>query len=88
VEEPTITKSKKGMAGPEFNKTCSLFFSMWRGVFTIYLFLLTLQSTQTFTVMFRDAWEKMCNEKDRNFGVITTSSFIMTTRLPTHPWKP
>jgi hypothetical protein len=28
VEEPTITKSKKGMAGPEFNKTCSLFFSM------------------------------------------------------------
>jgi histone-lysine N-methyltransferase SETMAR len=37
---------------------------------------------------FWEGWEKMCNEKDRNFRTITTGPFFMTTRLPTCPWKP
>jgi hypothetical protein len=40
-----------------------LFSLTWRGLFTVNLFLLTLRSTLTFTVMFWDSWEKMCNEK-------------------------
>jgi hypothetical protein len=63
------------------------FFSTWRTLFTMNLFLLPLQSILTFTVMFWDAWEKMCDKKDRNFGGTTTGSFI-TTCWPTHPWKP
>jgi hypothetical protein len=51
------------------------------------LFLLTLWSTLTSTVMFWDTWEKICNEKDRNFGITTTGS-ITIMRLPTCPWKP
>jgi hypothetical protein len=47
-----------------------------------------IRSTQTFTVTFWDAWEKMCQEKDRNFGATTTGSFIMTMCPPTHPWIP
>jgi hypothetical protein len=35
-----------------------------------------------------DAWEKMCNERDWNFGATTTGSFIMKMCPPTHPWKP
>jgi hypothetical protein len=69
-------------------RACSLFFSVWRGLFTVNLFLLTLQSTLTFTVTFWDAWEKMCDEKDWNFVATITGSFIMTTYLPTCPWKP
>jgi hypothetical protein len=71
-------------------RACSLFFSTWRGFFTFNLFLLTLRSTLTFThiVMFWDAWEKMCDEKHRNFGATTTGSFIITIRPPRHPWKP
>jgi hypothetical protein len=38
-------------------------------------------------VTFWDAWEKMCNKKDLNFGATTTGSFI-TTHPPTRPWKP
>jgi hypothetical protein len=56
-------------------------------LFTVNLFLLTLWSTLTFTVMFWDTWEKTCDEKDQNFGTTTTGSFIMMC-LPTHPWKP
>jgi histone-lysine N-methyltransferase SETMAR len=65
-------------------RACSLvfFFCTWRWLFTVNLFLLTLWSTWTFTVTFRDAWEKMCDKKDRNFGATTTSSFIMM--CPTH----
>jgi hypothetical protein len=78
VEGPTITNSKKGAAGLEFNKEHAhcFFFS------DVNLFLLTLWSTLTFTVTFLDAWEKICNEKDQNFGATTTGSFIMTMRLP------
>jgi hypothetical protein len=65
-----------------------VFFFLWRGLFCVNLFLLTLQSTLTFTVMFWDAWEKMCDDKDRNFGITTTGSFITTTCPPIHPWKP
>jgi hypothetical protein len=56
----------------------------------VNLFLLTLRSTLTFTrtVTFWGAWQKMCDEKDRNFGATTSGSFIMTTRPPTCPWKP
>jgi hypothetical protein len=59
-EEPTISKSKEVQqrAWPLF-----FFFSMWRGLFTMNLFLLTLWSTLTSTVMFWDAWEKTCDEK-------------------------
>jgi hypothetical protein len=42
----------------------------------------------SFIVLFWDAWEKMCNEKDHNFGATTTGSFIITTHPPTCPWKP
>jgi hypothetical protein len=46
-------KSKKGAAGPEFNKKhAHYFFSTRRGFFAVNLFLLTLRSTLTFTVMF------------------------------------
>jgi galactitol-specific phosphotransferase system IIC component len=34
-----------------------------KGLFTVNVFLLTLQSTLTFTVMFWDTWEKMYGEK-------------------------
>jgi hypothetical protein len=63
------------------------FFLTWRGLFTMNLFLLTLQSTLTFTVMFWYAWGKMCDKRGRNFGASTTGSFIMTCP-PTRPWKP
>jgi hypothetical protein len=56
-------------------------------LFTVNLFLLTLWSTPDFTVTFWDDWEKMCNEKDQNFGATTTGSFIMMC-LPTCPSKP
>jgi hypothetical protein len=39
-------------------------------------------------VKFWDAWEKMCDEKNWNFGATTTGSFITTIRPPTRPWKP
>jgi hypothetical protein len=39
------------------------FFSTWRGLFTVNLFLLTLSSTLTFTVAFWDAWEKMWRKR-------------------------
>jgi hypothetical protein len=44
-------------------------FSTWRGLFTVNLLFLTLQSTLTFmsTEMFWDAWEKMYDVEDRNF---------------------
>jgi hypothetical protein len=61
---------------------------MWRGLFTTNLFLLTLQSTMTFTVTFWDAWETICDEKDRNLGATTTGPYITITCPPTHPWKP
>jgi hypothetical protein len=51
------------------------------------LFLLTLWSTLTFTVMFWDAWEKMCDEKGWKFGVTTTGS-ITKTCPPKCPWNP
>jgi hypothetical protein len=54
----------------------------------VNLFLLTLRSTLTVTVTFWDAWEKMCDKKNQNFGATTTGSFIMTTRPPTCPLKP
>jgi hypothetical protein len=41
-----------------------------------------------FTLMFWDAWKKMCDEKDLNFGTNTTGSFITTMHPPTRPWKP
>jgi histone-lysine N-methyltransferase SETMAR len=31
-----------------------------------------------------DAWEKICDEKHRNFGATTTGSFITTMRPPAH----
>jgi hypothetical protein len=65
VEQPTITKSKRGAAGLQFNKE--------------YVHI---------NSGFWDAWEKMCNETDHNFGTTTTGSFIMTMHLFTHPWKP
>jgi hypothetical protein len=74
------------MAGPEFNKEHAHCFFR-RGLFTMNLFLLPLQSILTFTVTFWDAREKMCDEKDRNFGANTTGSFI-TTQPPRRPWKP
>jgi hypothetical protein len=40
VEEPTFTKSKKGMAGPEFNKEHAHCFFNVKGLFTVNLFLL------------------------------------------------
>jgi hypothetical protein len=81
--------SKKGAAGPEFNKEhAHCFFRCEGGLFTMNLFLLTLRSTLTSAVMFWDSCEKMCNEKDQNFGATTTGSFFTTTRPPTCPWKP
>jgi hypothetical protein len=54
VEEPTITKSKKRVAGPDFNKEHAHCFSFLtrRGLFIVNLFLLTLWATLTFTVTF------------------------------------
>jgi hypothetical protein len=43
---------------------------------------------QLWLLKFWDAWKKMCDERDWNFGAPTTGSFIMTTCLPTLPWKP
>jgi hypothetical protein len=57
-------------------RACSLFFFMWRELFTVNLFLLTLWSTWAFSVTFWGAWEKMCDKKARNFGATTTGSFI------------
>jgi hypothetical protein len=61
-------QNRRGRCGVE-QRACSLFFFTWRGLFTMNLCLLTLQSTLTFThtVMFRDAWEKVCDEKDRTY---------------------
>jgi hypothetical protein len=61
-----------------------LFFSTLRVLFTMNLSLLTVQSTPDFTA----TWEKMCHDKDQNFGVTTPDSFIMKMCPPTHPWKP
>jgi hypothetical protein len=74
-------------------RVCSvfvLFFSMWRGLFTVNLFLLTCWSTVTITrtVTFWGTWEKMGNAKDQNFGATTTGSFITTMHPPICPWKP
>jgi hypothetical protein len=84
-KSPQSPKAKKGAAGPEFNKEhAHCIFLMWRGLFIVNLFLLILWSTLTFTVTFWDAWEKMCEEKGRNFGATTTGS-ITTRRPPTYP---
>jgi hypothetical protein len=64
-------------------KSMHIFFDV-KGIVTVNLFLLTLRSTLTFW----DAWEKMCDKKDQNFGATTTGSFITTMHLPTCPWKP
>jgi histone-lysine N-methyltransferase SETMAR len=37
--------------------------SVWTGLITMTLFLLTLWSTLTFTLTFWDTWEKMCDKK-------------------------
>jgi hypothetical protein len=42
VEEPTITKGKKGEAGPEFNKEHAHCFFDVKGIVAMNLFLLTL----------------------------------------------
>jgi hypothetical protein len=76
-------QKRRGRSGVQ-QRACSLFFSTWRGLFTVSLFLLTLR----WTLMFWDAWEKMCDVKDRKFGATTTGSFIMTMCPPTRPWKP
>jgi hypothetical protein len=78
-------EQKKAQQVLSSTKSTLIVFLTWRGLFTVNLFLLTLWSTLTFTVMF---WEKMCEEKDGNFGASTTGSFITTTHPPTHPWKP
>jgi hypothetical protein len=36
-----------------------------------------------FTVMCEKTWEKMCDEKDLNFGTSTSGFFIMTMCPPT-----
>jgi hypothetical protein len=75
-------------------RACSLFF-----FFVFFLFLsvkgivhhefvlLMLLLTLTFTMMFWDTWEKICNENDQNFDATITGS-IMTVHPPTRPWKP
>jgi hypothetical protein len=81
VEEPTITKSKKGTADPESSKDhAHCFFDLQR--------IGHRKFVPSNTVTFWDAWEKMCDEKDWNFGATTTGSFITTMCLPTRPWIP
>jgi hypothetical protein len=54
-------QKRRGRSGVE-QRAWSLFSSMWRGLFTVNLFLLTLRSILTFTVRFWDAWEKICEQ--------------------------
>jgi hypothetical protein len=87
-KRPQSPRAKKARQVWSSTKSMLIVFSTGRGPFTVNLFLLTLRSTLPFTVMFWDAWEKMCDEKDRNFGATTTGYFIMTMHPPTRPWKP
>jgi hypothetical protein len=57
-------QKRRGTSGVQQRACSLLFFSTWRGLFTVNLFLLTLRSTLIFTVTFWDAWEKLSDEKE------------------------
>jgi hypothetical protein len=59
-KSPEIPRAKKARQVQSSTKSMLIFFSMWRELLTMNLFLLTLRSNLTFTVMFWDAWENMC----------------------------
>jgi hypothetical protein len=64
VEEPTITKSKKGVASPEFNKEhAHCFFFDMKG--TVHREFVRPNTTfnSDFYCVFSDAWEKSAMKK-------------------------
>jgi hypothetical protein len=78
-QSPSAKKARQVQSSTRSMLIVSFFFFLAvKGIVHREFFLLTLRSTLTFTATFWDAWEKMCNEKDRNFGATTTGSFIMT----------
>jgi hypothetical protein len=87
VEGPTITKSKKGAAGPEFNKEHAhcLFFDM-KEIVREFVPPNTTFNSDFYCDILRHLWENVW-EKDRNFSATTTGSFPIM-RPSTCPWKP
>jgi hypothetical protein len=82
VEEPTITKSRKGMAGPEFNKEhAHCFFNMQRIVHGEFVPPNTTVNFDFYCEVLRCLRENV-EQKDRNLGTTTTDSFITKMRLP------
>jgi hypothetical protein len=59
VEEPTITESKKGAAGLEFNKEHAHCFSKLRGFITVNCFLLTLVNSDFYCDISRQLRENV-----------------------------
>jgi hypothetical protein len=87
-KNPQSPSEKKGVAGPELNKDhLLLFLDVKEIVHCEFVSPNTSVNSITFTATFWDAWEKMCDEWDRNSGTATAGSFITTTRPLTRPWN-
>jgi hypothetical protein len=59
LKSPKSPRAKKVQQVRTSTKGMHVVFSIWKGLFNMNLFLVTLRSALTFNVMFWDAWEKM-----------------------------
>jgi hypothetical protein len=88
VQEPTITKGKKGAALQVRSSTKSLlivfFFDVKEIVDSEFVPPNTTINSDFCCDVLRRLRENV-RRKDRNFGAATTGSFITTTHPPTHP---
>jgi histone-lysine N-methyltransferase SETMAR len=88
VEKPTITKSKNGAAGPEFNKVHAHHFFDVKGIIhCVFVPPSTMVNSDFYCDVLRRLGEN-ARRKYQKFGATTTGSSNTTTRLPTHPKKP
>jgi hypothetical protein len=85
VEEPTITKRKKGAAGPEFNEEHAHCFFDVKGIVNREIVPSnTMVNSGFYCDVFRSLRENT-RRNIRNFGATTTGSFLATMRPPTRP---
>jgi hypothetical protein len=84
VKEPTITKSKKSAAGPEFNREHAHFSFDVKGIVHCEF---VPHNTKVNSDIYCDVLGGLRENatKDRNIGATTTGSFITTMRPPTCP---
>jgi hypothetical protein len=68
VEEPTITKTKKGAAGPEFNKECAYCFFYVKGIIHHEFVPSNTTVNSDFYCDVLETLEKMWGEKTRTLA--------------------